>query len=96
MESTLAVILKKLEKLECRDERKKSEIVVEPEKGETYTPQKTNQKLVAYKTRKRFTVAIMVTSTRMIRRETSMVVSISTARFNTQRKNTRKMRANDS
>ncbi|RKF57417.1 hypothetical protein GcM3_188047 [Golovinomyces cichoracearum] len=35
MESTLAIILKKLEKLESRDERKKSETVVEPEKGET-------------------------------------------------------------
>ncbi|RKF76986.1 hypothetical protein GcC1_067034, partial [Golovinomyces cichoracearum] len=35
MESTLAVILKKLEKLESRDERKKLETVVETEKGET-------------------------------------------------------------
>ncbi|RKF58993.1 hypothetical protein GcC1_179025 [Golovinomyces cichoracearum] len=35
MESTLAVILKKMEKLESRDERKKPETVVEPEKGET-------------------------------------------------------------
>ncbi|RKF76983.1 hypothetical protein GcC1_067033, partial [Golovinomyces cichoracearum] len=34
-ESTLAVILKKLEKLESRDERKKSETVIGPEKGET-------------------------------------------------------------
>ncbi|RKF82010.1 hypothetical protein GcC1_019036 [Golovinomyces cichoracearum] len=35
MESTLAVILKNLEKLESKDERKKSETVAEPEKGET-------------------------------------------------------------
>ncbi|KAI1003803.1 hypothetical protein K3495_g4403 [Podosphaera aphanis] len=35
MENTLVVILKKLERLESRDERKKSETAVEPEKGES-------------------------------------------------------------